>query len=288
MKVVIALSIIPLVIMLPTFSPFSFNHAQGQMSFPCPNGYQHDSLGVCVPIGSPNPILQECPDSYIKSSSGICELVGPSSLLLNNTTNQTLNQGSSLAPDGAAPLQQTQPLQMQPEQNQTLSQSYPAPPSQQQQWSTYQDPSGTFTISYPASWISDQSESGTIMFTAPAETFSDRYDINAGVSVYSSSLPSMSNTLQAFTEYKLRTPFPGSTIIQSQETTLAGLPAHMVVKETSIPLIDIGMGSKVIMLEVWTVKGDKSYSILYNTPVDKFEQYLPVAQQMINSFKILN
>jgi hypothetical protein len=49
-------------------------------------------------------------------------------------------------------------------------------------------------------------------------------------------------------------------------------------------LWDIG---KLMALEEWAVKGDKSYSILYITPVEKFGQYLPIAQQMINSFQIL-
>jgi hypothetical protein len=137
MKVVIALSIIPLVIMLPTFSPFSFNQAQGQILFPCPNGYQSNSLGLCEPVVSSNPNLQGCPDGYIMSPSGACELVGASPPILNNTTNQTQNQGSSLAQrppntSGAAPLQQPQLLQQQPQQNQTLSQLYPPTPTQQQ------------------------------------------------------------------------------------------------------------------------------------------------------------
>jgi hypothetical protein len=142
-------------------------------------------------------------------------------------------------------------------------------------------------ISYPSNWISDPTEDGSISLRAPSETFSDKYDINAGVSAYSNSLPSISNTLQAVTEFKLKMPIPGSTIIQSQGTTMAGLPAHMIVKEISIPWVDIGMGSKQLMLDVWTVKGDKWYGVLYTAPVDKFEQYYPIALQMINSFQIL-
>jgi hypothetical protein len=41
-------------------------------------------------------------------------------------------------------------------------------------------------------------------------------------------------------------------------------------------------------LEEWTVKGDKSNSILYITPVEKFEKYYPIAQKMINSLQILS
>jgi hypothetical protein len=119
MKTVIAISIIPLVITLTSYSSFSLNQAQGQILFPCPNGYQSNSLGLCEPVVSSNPNLQGCPDGYIMSPSGVCELVGASPPILNNTTNQTQNQGSSLAQrppntGGAMPLQQPQLLQQQP------------------------------------------------------------------------------------------------------------------------------------------------------------------------------
>jgi hypothetical protein len=155
----ITISSTALIIMISSFSPFVLNQAQGQILYPCPNGYQHNSLGLCTPIISSSPNLQECPVGYIKSHSGVCELVGSSSETLSNATNQTLNQGSSLVqqPPNTAetePLQQLQPLQQQPQ----------PPPAQQQQWSTYQDPSGIFAISYPSNWIPTPGNDGGIMF----------------------------------------------------------------------------------------------------------------------------
>ena len=131
------------------------------------------------------------------------------------------------------PMQQQQPLQQQPQQNQPLTQPYPSPPVQQQQWLTYREPGGTFMISYPSNWISVPGENGGIMFKAPAETFSDS-DVNAAVLIMSDTLPSMTNTLQAMTEYKLKSysvPSPNDKVILSQGTSLAGLPAHMVIVE---------------------------------------------------------
>jgi hypothetical protein len=274
---VVALGIIPLVIMLPSFSPFSLNQAQGQISFPCPNGYQHNSLGLCVPIMSLNPTLQECPSGYIKSHSGICQPV-MASPIFSNTTNQTQNQGSSLT-------------QRQPVQNQTLSQSQMLPSAQQQQWVTYRDPSGTYAISYPSEWDSIPGRNGAVMFRAPPETFSDQY-INAAVLVQTDRLPSQTNTLQAMTEDKLKSysvTTPDDKLIESQATSLSGLPAHLVhVQFLSMGnFLDMWEMAKLMALEVWTVNGDTSYSILYVAPVEKFEQYLPIAQQMINSFQIL-
>ena len=363
MKAVIALSIVSLVISLPSFSPSILNQSEAQISFPCPNGYQRDPLGVCVPVASLSPSLQRCPDGYFKSSSD-CELVGASSPMLDNTTNQAWNQRLSPAQQppntgGAMPLQQQQPFvqsgpqqpvpscptgyrtnsfglcepivspsptpqtfsdgninssygaspptlnytsnqtlnqgllqnQRQPLQNQTLSQSQMLPSAQQQQWVTYRDPSGTYAISYPSEWDSIPGRNGAVMFRAPPETFSDQY-INAAVLVQTDRLPSQTNTLQAMTEDKLKSysvPTPDDKLIESQGTSLSGLPAHLVhVQFLSMGnFLDMWEMAKLMALEVWTVNGDTSYSILYVAPVEKFEQYLPIAQQMINSFQIL-
>ena len=275
MKVSIALSIIPLAIILPSFSPYSLNQAQGQISFPCPNGYQHNSLGLCVPIMSLNPTLQKCPGGYIKSHSGFCEPVGASPIF-SNTTNQTQNQGSSLT-------------QRQPVQNQTLSQSQMLPSAQQQQWVTYRDPSGTYAISYPSEWDSIPGRDGAVMFRAPPETFSDQ-SINAAVLVNTDRLPSQTNTLQAMTEDKLKSysvPTPDDKLIESQGTSLSGLPAHLVHVQFLGSFPGLWELAPLMALEVWTVNDNSSYSILYLAPEEKFEQYLPIAQQMINSFQIL-
>src|SRR5215208_8481381 len=129
MKMVLALIIVPLVVMLPSFSPFGLNQAQGQISFTCPDGYRTNSFGLCEPMVILNPNLLECPDGYIKNSSGDCEWVGASSPMLTNATNQTRNEGSLSAQQlpntgGAAPLQQ-QPLTPPVQQQQPYVQSQP-------------------------------------------------------------------------------------------------------------------------------------------------------------------
>jgi hypothetical protein len=105
-------------------------------------------------------------------------------------------------------------------------------------------------------------------------------------------VPSQTNTLQAMTEDKLKSysvPTPDDKLIESQGTSLSGLPAHLVhVQFLSMGnFLDMWEMAKLMALEIWTVNGDTSYSILYVAPVEKFEQYLPIAQQMINSFQIL-
>jgi hypothetical protein len=43
---------------------------------------------------------------------------------------------------------------------------------------------------------------------------------------------------------------------------------------TLAKMFDLWEMAKLMALEEWTIKGDRSYTILYITPVEKFEQYL--------------
>jgi hypothetical protein len=161
-----------------------------------------------------------------------------------------------------------------------------------QQLSTYQDPSGFFTISYPSNWIADPLDNGGIMFRAPQETFNDVYEINTALTVSVNSLPSLTGSLQDLTDYKLQIVAPGAeqTIIESENTTLAGKPAYMVVKEQKYQyagLVDIGMGDEQKLMEVWAINNDKWYDITFMAPTEKYESYFPIIHSMIDSFRIL-
>jgi hypothetical protein len=128
------------------------------------------------------------------------------------------------------------------------------------------------------------------MFRAPSETFSDAYDVNAAVTVSINNLPSLSNSLQDLTDYKLRITISGfdQTMIESKNTTLANRPAHMTVKEQESSIIDIGMGSEQKIMEVWTIYDDKWYNIMFVAPADRYETYFPVVHSMIDSFHIIS
>jgi hypothetical protein len=96
--------------------------------------------------------------------------------------------------------------------------------------------------------------------------FSDQY-VNAAVLVQGDRLPSQNNTLQAMTEYKLKSfsvSTPDDRLIQPQGTSLSGLPAHKVIVQFLAVgnFLDLWEMAKLMALEEWTVVDDKSYSIL--------------------------
>ena len=41
-------------------------------------------------------------------------------------------------------------------------------------------------------------------------------------------------------------------------------------------------------MDVYTIKGNKAYHIIYISELSEFDTYLPVIEKMINSFKIIN
>ena len=75
MNAVITLVSIILVIMillLASFSPFSFIQAKAQSLTSCPVGYQRNIFGTCEPVSNLSTNLQSCPVGYQRSVSGLC------------------------------------------------------------------------------------------------------------------------------------------------------------------------------------------------------------------------
>jgi hypothetical protein len=66
-------------------------------------------------------------------------------------------------------------------------------------------------------------------------------------------------------------------IIESNSSTLANLPAHEIVVDNSI----------LKTMQVWTLKDEKVFTIIYEAGEEDFEDDLRVAQRMIESFQII-
>jgi hypothetical protein len=77
----------------------------------------------------------------------------------------------------------------------------------------------------------------------------------------------------------IRTINQSAAISESNATTLAGNPAHRVVYYTE---------NTFETMETWTVEGDKAYLIRYVAKIPNYSDYLPVIQQMLDSFEIIS
>ncbi len=82
-------------------------------------------------------------------------------------------------------------------------------------------------------------------------------------------------TLDEYTSIKINS--TEDQLIESNSTTLAELPAHKTV-----------IGNSVLKtMQVWTLKGDRVFTITYQADEEDFQNDLPVAKKMIESFEII-
>ena len=81
-------------------------------------------------------------------------------------------------------------------------------------------------------------------------------------------------TLDEYTSMKINS--TEDQLIESNSTTLANLPAHETV-----------IGNSVLKtMQVWALKGDRVFTITYQAEEEDFQNDLPVAKKMIESFEI--
>jgi hypothetical protein len=106
-------------------------------------------------------------------------------------------------------------------------------------------------------------------------------------SPYNSSLPI--TTLNSLTKQNLdlaNSTLPNFDLIESNKTTFANNPAHKIV----YTFIDQSIKSPTIpqfqSMNVWTIKGNKIYTLSYSQPIQEYATYLPVVQQIIDSLEI--
>lgn len=139
----------------------------------------------------------------------------------------------------------------------------------------YSNPTFGIRIQYPGDWgrldLSFlQNDSADINFY-PLDDHSGSLSVRIQVN----SLLHSQMTLDEYTSMKINS--TEDQIIESNSTTLANLPAHVTV-----------IGNSVLKtMQVWALKGDRVFTILYQAEEEDFQSDLPIAKKMIESFEII-
>ena len=153
---------------------------------------------------------------------------------------------------------------------------------------TYDNHALGIRILYPADWEKRDSKDIArsfgqqigVTFNSPLENEFDMFSENlfvGGSVVENLSLPEFAiSTIYSLEES------PDIDIVNSSSTTLAGIPAYTVKYFFSKPIVP----EDLLVTQIWTVKDDKLYSIVFTAQPDKFDDYEPVIQRMINSLEI--
>lgn len=101
--------------------------------------------------------------------------------------------------------------------------------------------------------------------------------------------PNMTGTLNLLTKQNLalaNQTLANFQLIKSYGTTFAGNPAHKIVYSFTEPSLVTPSEFVFQSMNIWTINGDKKYTISYSQPVEEYPTYLGIVQHMVDSFEI--
>lgn len=152
---------------------------------------------------------------------------------------------------------------------------------------SYENPTYGIKIQYPSNWMASANQLPTynsiIGFYSPLESLSDVLPVELALSIttYTNNISLDEYTKVTSTALEQQ----GMEITGSESTTLAGNPAHKI---TFSPGDQIAQNSPVEFnfMQIFTIIGNKVYSLSYNAEASKFSAHLDTIQQMLDSLKI--
>jgi hypothetical protein len=140
-------------------------------------------------------------------------------------------------------------------------------------------------LQYPSSW--DKEENGTkqdtetdvVTFSPPAINSNASLDVTIdsisdekGIALAQYASSGVSDLKQSLKSFKL--------VGLTTNNVLAGLPAYKSI----YTYVD---GNTIFKdMEIGAIKGDKVYILTYEAGINEYDKYLPVIQELINSFQV--
>jgi serine/threonine-protein kinase len=152
----------------------------------------------------------------------------------------------------------------------------------QDDFKPYENTKLKLSIQYPSSWQKEERLNDFVTFIAPIVD-SSQYKSPAGLGISSLSVSNVS--LATITNVHLKNMtnnLKDFQLVESSDTVLAdNRPAKKIIFTAT------DYGEKKQALQLITKNNDKVYLITYKANVDKYEQYFPTIQKMLNSLVFL-
>ncbi len=147
-----------------------------------------------------------------------------------------------------------------------------------QDWRYLEETETAFPFEFSVAFLSPADFQGILR--APLSGLAPK--VPPTVSVATGELPSGITDLQQFANlFIANLTSEGHQIISiNYNASLSGMPAFEAVFVEPENMIE--------RLYIWTIQGDRAYAVGYASDESRFEQSLPIAQQMISSFAITN
>jgi eukaryotic-like serine/threonine-protein kinase len=159
----------------------------------------------------------------------------------------------------------------------------------QEEFEAYENEEFGFTLEHPSNWEVTEPSSYEIQLVGhrpyairmelPSSLEDDVATRTNRPMVEIGTDTSDSNSLEQYVSERIDAIVSYATNINSNETTLAGQPAIKV--DSTYP------GGNLKRTSIYTTTdGETIYNIDYSAHIDKFDTYLPIAQKIIDSFRI--
>jgi PsbP-like protein len=143
----------------------------------------------------------------------------------------------------------------------------------------YDDLITGFSIKYPPDWERAQHIDKSITFIAPKESNSDTFPAGLGI-IFKEVASNMSLSYISQTQLNtLKNLYPDINILESSDITFAGHPAHKIIFTATDSTLHLRKA-----MQIWFKDDTKAYLITYKADVEKFPQYLPTIEKMLNTF----
>jgi len=144
---------------------------------------------------------------------------------------------------------------------------------------TYDDLITGFSIKYPPDWDRAQHIDKSITFVSPKESNSDTFPAGLGI-IFKEVASNMSLSFISQTQLNtLKNLYPDINILESSDITFAGHPAHKIIFTATDNTSHLRKA-----MQIWFKDDTKAYLITYKADVEKFPQYLPTIEKMLNTF----
>jgi hypothetical protein len=142
----------------------------------------------------------------------------------------------------------------------------------------YENTKLKYSIQYPSTWQKEERLNDFVTFLAPIED-SSHYRSPAGLGISSLSVSNVSlNTITNIHLKNITNNLKDFQLIESSDTRLAD---NRLAKKIIFTAMDDE--EKKQALQLITKNKDKVYLITYKAYHDKYEQYFPIVQKMLNS-----
>ena len=142
----------------------------------------------------------------------------------------------------------------------------------------YENTKLKLSIQYPSSWQKEERLNDFVTFLAPIVD-SSQYRSPAGLGISSLSVSNVSlNTIANVHLKNMTDNLKDFQLIESSDTVITdNRPAKKIIFTAT------DVEEKKQALQLITKNNDKVYLITYKADVDKYEQYFPIIQKMLNS-----